>query len=189
MRLKNEWFFILFLCIIGHLKDGSYEMNRPIVVMETTQGTIEIVLMPDVAPKTCENFLGLIKNKYYEGVTFHRVIENFMIQTGDPTATGAGGKSLWGAPFEDEFKGEVIFDKPGILAMANRGPNTNTSQFFITTVQTPWLNHLHTIFGKVVKGMDVVKKIEKVKTGSNDRPVETQKIIKIYLKEEAAKKE
>ncbi|MBI5415641.1 MAG: peptidylprolyl isomerase [Candidatus Omnitrophica bacterium] len=153
-----------------------------IVVFETSQGNIELELWPAVAPKTCENMIGLVKKGYYDGTVFHRVIKGFMLQGGDPTATGRGGESLWGGKFEDEFSKSVSFDKPGLLAMANAGPNTNGSQFFITTVPTPWLNGHHTIFGKVVSGYDVVQKIEAVKTGSGDRPVEDQKILRAYIK-------
>lgn len=159
------------------------KMENPIVVFETTQGVIEFELMPDVAPKACENFATHVKNGYYDGIIFHRIIRRFMIQGGDPTGTGRGGQSIWGKPFEDEFKPNVVFDKPGLLAMANAGPKTNGSQFFITTVPTPHLNGYHTIFGKVVSGMDVVTKLEGVKTGAMDRPVEEQKIIKAYVKE------
>ena len=131
---------------------------QPIVVFETNLGNVEIKLFTDVAPKTCENFLGLIQKKYYDGLIFHRVIKNFMIQGGDPTGTGAGGESIWGKMFNDECVVKVKFDHPGLLAMANRGPNTNGSQFFITTAATPWLNMKHTIFGEVVTGYDIVKK-------------------------------
>ncbi|MFH1395014.1 MAG: peptidylprolyl isomerase [Candidatus Omnitrophota bacterium] len=153
------------------------------VVLETNQGLIEIKLMPDVAPKACENFAGLIENDYYDGVTFHRVIKNFMVQSGDPTGTGRGGSSLWGVPFEDEVSETVTFDKPGILAMANAGPRTNGSQFFITTAPAPWLNMKHTIFGEVVSGYDVVQKIENSETGAMDKPVDEQKIIKAFIKQ------
>jgi peptidylprolyl isomerase len=156
--------------------------ENSIVVMETTQGPIEIKLRPDVAPKACENFVRLAEKSYYNGVIFHRVIRAFMIQGGDPTGTGRGGESVWGSTFEDEFSSKVTFDRPGLLAMANRGPNTNGSQFFITTAPTPWLNAKHTIFGEVVKGLDVVKKLENVATGAGDKPVEKQEILKIYLK-------
>jgi peptidylprolyl isomerase len=105
-----------------------------------------------------------------------------MIQGGDPTGTGTAGESIWGTEFEDEVRPDVEFDKPGILAMANHGPNTNGSQFFITTAPTPWLNMKHTIFGEVVAGYDVVKKIEGVETDGSDKPVKQQKIIKAYLK-------
>jgi len=153
-------------------------------VLETNQGDIEIELMPDVAPKTCENFTGLIKKGYYDGVIFHRVIKDFMLQGGDPTGTGRGGESLWGGKFEDECDPSVKFDSEGILAMANAGPGTNGSQFFITTAKTPWLHMNHTIFGKVTSGMDVVKKIENVPTDAGDKPKQDQKIIKASVKED-----
>ncbi len=159
----------------------SAKAQDTVVVLETNQGKIEIKLMPDVAPKACENFLKLVEKGYYDGLIFHRVIKKFMIQGGDPTGTGMGGESVWGSPFEDEVKESVVFDKPGILAMANAGPNTNGSQFFITTVPTPWLNMRHTIFGEVVKGMDVVQKIEKTDTDGQDKPRSAQKIVKAYV--------
>ncbi|MFA5271827.1 MAG: peptidylprolyl isomerase, partial [Candidatus Omnitrophota bacterium] len=111
-----------------------------IVVLETNKGKIEIKLMPDIAPKACENFIKLVEKGYYDGIIFHRVIKNFMIQGGDPTGTGRGGNSVWGKPFEDEVSSSVAFNKPGLLAMANAGSSTNGSQFFITTIPTPWLN-------------------------------------------------
>ena len=150
---------------------------------ETTQGTIEFKLFDAIAPKACENFRTHVKNGFYDGVVFHRIIEQFMIQGGDPTGTGRGGESIWGRPFEDECKPEVKFDRAGILAMANAGPGTNGSQFFITTVPTPWLHMKHTIFGEVVEGDDVVKKLEAVKKGPGDRPVEEQKIVSAAIVE------
>ncbi|MCB1082765.1 MAG: peptidylprolyl isomerase, partial [Simkania sp.] len=101
---------------------------KPVIVMETTEGTIEITLNPEVAPKACENMIELAKKQYYDGTKFHRVIPNFMIQGGDPQGTGRGGASIWGDNFKDEFKSDVKFNRPGLLAMANRGPNTNGSQ-------------------------------------------------------------
>lgn len=157
--------------------------HATVVVLETTLGKIEVTLRPDVAPKTCENFVGLVKKDYYNGITFHRIIQNFMIQGGDPTGTGAGGHSFWGGPFVDEFKPNVQFDRAGVLAMANRGPNTNTSQFFITTATTPWLNQKHTIFGQVTSGYEIVQKIEKVQVDANSRPLQPVKILKAYIKE------
>ena len=157
-------------------------MQESMVVFETNQGNIEFKLMPDVAPKTCENFVGLTEKGYYDGLVFHRVIKGFMLQGGDPTGTGRGGNSLWGSPFEDEVAGNVTFNKKGILAMANSGPNSNGSQFFITTANTPWLNMNHTIFGEVVSGYDVVEKIENTTTGPQDKPIEEQIIIKAYVK-------
>jgi len=152
------------------------------VVLKTNRGDIEIRPMTDVAPRACENFTSLIKQGYYDGVIFHRVIKNFMIQGGDPTGTGRGGASIWGEPFKDEVFPDVVFDRPGLLAMANAGPNTNNSQFFITTVPTPWLNMHHTIFGEVISGFEVVKEIEGVAADSRDRPLAEQKIIRAYIK-------
>jgi len=144
--------------------------------LKTNQGTLKIKLFPEQAPKTVENFTGLMAKSYYDGIIFHRVISNFMIQGGDPTGTGRGGESLWGKPFADECTPDLRFDKPGILAMANAGPNTNGSQFFITTAPAPWLDGKHTIFGEVVEGYEVVEAIEKTATGPDDRPLEKQVI-------------
>ncbi|HIP11870.1 MAG TPA: peptidylprolyl isomerase [Arcobacter sp.] len=157
---------------------------NPTAVLETTQGNIELELRSDFAPKTVENFVGLIKKGYYDGIIFHRIIKDFMIQSGDPTGTGRGGKSLWGGKFKDEFNSKAQFNKPGVLAMANAGANTNGSQFFITTVETRWLNGKHTIFGYVKNKASymVVKKLENVRVGRASKPVETQKIIKAYIK-------
>jgi peptidylprolyl isomerase len=173
---------LFFVMVLTNFYGGAFAMDEKIVVLETNQGNIEIKLMPDVAPKTCENFVKLVEKGYYDGLIFHRVIKGFMIQGGDPTGTGSGGQSIWGKPFADEFDNKVKFDSPGILAMANSGPNTNGSQFFITTADTSWLNMHHTIFGKVVSGYDVVEKIERTKTGYGDKPASEQKIIKAYMK-------
>lgn len=185
MKKIGRVLFLIF-ALFSNLsaKEQNVAQEDPIVYLETTQGIIELKLFPSIAPKACENFLTLVKNHYYDGIIFHRVIKDFMIQTGDPTGTGTGGKSMWGKPFKDEFRADVAFDKPGILAMANAGPNTNGSQFFITTAKTPWLNMHHTIFGEVIKGYDVVQKIEKVKTDYNNKPEQVQKIIKAYVKED-----
>jgi cyclophilin family peptidyl-prolyl cis-trans isomerase len=145
--------------------------QKQIAVIKTNMGTFEIELFGDKAPKTVENFTGLAEKGYYDGIIFHRVIDNFMIQGGDPTGTGRGGESLWGGKFEDEVKTGLRHDVPGVLSMANAGPNTNGSQFFITLVATPWLDGKHTVFGKVVNGMDVVQAIGKTQTGPGDRPV------------------
>ena len=153
-----------------------------IVVLETTQGTIELQLYPDNAPKTCENFIGLVEKGYYDGIIFHRIIKNFMIQGGDPTGTGRGGESLWGGKFEDEVTPDLKFDRKGLLAMANAGPGTNGSQFFITTKQTPWLNMKHTIFGEVISDYSVIEALNNIQTATGDRPVEQQEIIKAYIK-------
>ena len=147
------------------------------VTLKTNQGDIKLKLFPEIAPKACENFVKLAEKGYYDGIIFHRVIKDFMIQGGDPTGSGCGGESIWGTPFEDECNLKVAFDKPGLLAMANAGPGTNGSQFFITTVETPWLHMHHTIFGEVAEGYDVVKKIENSPTGFMDKPVKEQKIL------------
>jgi len=158
--------------------------DKPIVVIKTTQGPIKIELNSIVAPLACENFIGLAAKKYYDGQIFHRVIKGFMIQGGDPTGTGRGGESIWGKPFKDELPPHITFDKPGLLAMANAGPNTNGSQFFITTAKTPWLSGKHTIFGRVIEGYDVVTKIENAAVGHGDKPIEEQKIISITVESE-----
>jgi len=172
----------IFLCSCANAQD-PFSNQSTTVVLETNQGDIEIKLFADVAPKTCENFVGLIQKGYYDGLIFHRVIKNFMLQGGDPTGTGRGGKSLWGGKFEDEIDSSVKFDRPGLLAMANSGPNTNGSQFFITVAATSWLNGNHTIFGEVTSGYDVVEQIENTKTAAGDRPVEEQRIVRAYIKE------
>jgi len=179
--MKKFLFIISFIFCLTYF-GGSLMAEEKIVILETNQGNIEIKLHPEIAPKTCENFIGLVEKGYYDGIIFHRVIKSFMIQGGDPTGTGRGGESLWGKPFEDECSQAMTFDKKGILAMANAGPGTNGSQFFITTIPTPWLNMHHTIFGEVVDGYDVVEKIENVAVGAGDKPLEEQKIIKAYSK-------
>jgi cyclophilin family peptidyl-prolyl cis-trans isomerase len=151
-------------------------------VMHTNHGDITLRFFPNQAPLAVANFKGLAAKGYYDGVTFHRVINNFMLQGGDPTGTGRGGQSLWGGKFEDEFDASLTFSKAGILAMANAGPATNGSQFFITEVPTPHLNNKHTIFGEVADGMDVVLKISDLPTGAGDKPVDAVVIESIELK-------
>ncbi|MGB0335200.1 MAG: peptidylprolyl isomerase [Opitutales bacterium] len=153
------------------------------IVLQTTQGDVTIELMPSVAPLAVANFVGHIENGYYDGLTFHRIIKDFMIQGGDPVGNGTGGESIWGKNFPDEFSPDVRFDTEGLLAMANSGPMTNGSQFFITTSTPEWLNDKHTIFGKVVEGYENVEKLEGVETGAQDVPVEAQAIIKAYVVE------
>ena len=173
--------------------------KNPLVTVHTNLGDFTLELFLEVAPKTVENFVTHAKNGYYNGVIFHRVIEDFMIQGGDPTGTGMGGESIYGRTFEDEFSREA-FNLYGTLSMANAGPNTNGSQFFIVTAKqvpaqmlkqlkdggwpeeiveeyakvggTPWLDHRHTVFGRVVEGMDVVLKIEGVERNAQGRPLE-----------------
>ena len=180
-------FFLLITIFFTALSLSAFDKPSHIV-LKTNKGDIDLQLFWDVAPKACENFTALVRKGYYDGTIFHRVIKNFMIQGGDPTATGMGGESIWGKPFEDEFKPNVIFDKPGLLAMANRGKNTNGSQFFITTVPAMWLNGGYTIFGKVIKGFNTVLRINGIKTGQYDRPIEKVVIKKAYILEEMTDK-
>ncbi|GFR48933.1 hypothetical protein Agub_g10939, partial [Astrephomene gubernaculifera] len=147
--------------------------------LHTTRGDITLRLFPDECPRTVENFTTHARNGYYDGVLFHRIIKGFMIQTGDPLGDGTGGESIWGGEFEDEFHKALRHDRPGILSMANAGPGTNGSQFFITTVPTPWLDNKHTVFGRVVRGMDVVTGIERVRCNKDDKPLEDIKILSI----------
>lgn len=155
--------------------------KRTRLVLITTKGEMVCELFDEKAPKTCENFLGLAKKGYYNNTHFHRVIPGFMCQAGDPTGSGRGGDSLWGGTFKDEFHDSLQFSKKGLLAMANRGPNTNTSQFFITTAKTPWLNHKHTIFGRVLQGFSTLEAIEKCGSRSGS-PSEKVIIKEIRLK-------
>lgn len=151
----------------------TLEENEILVAkINTTMGDIEIELFADKAPKTVENFVGLATKGYYNGVIFHRIINDFMIQGGDPTGTGTGGQSFFGKAFEDEFHSDLKHSGPGILSMANAGPNTNGSQFFITLVPTPWLDGKHSIFGNVINGLDLVKEMGVVATSKPfDKPL------------------
>ena len=171
--------------------------NEALVTMNTSMGPIKIKLFPELAPKTVENFLTHAENGYYDGLIFHRVIQDFMIQGGDPTGTGMGGESIYGAEFEDEFSMN-LFNLRGALSMANAGPNTNGSQFFIVqaaeppaTAQqmidggwpkeiaeayaemggTPHLDQKHTVFGQVIEGLEIVDQMAAVETGAQDKPV------------------
>jgi peptidylprolyl isomerase domain and WD repeat-containing protein 1 len=148
--------------------------------IHTTMGDIHIRMFPQHAPKAVENFTVHSKNNYYNNIIFHRVIRKFMIQAGDPLGDGTGGDSIWGKEFEDEFTPELSHDKPYVVSMANAGPGTNASQFFITTEKAPWLDGKHTIFGRVVRGMDVVHLIENVKVWK-EKPVEDVKIVNISI--------
>lgn len=151
------------------------------VVMRTSLGDIFLELFPDKTPLTVENFCELAKSGYYDNVIFHRVIKNFMIQTGDPKGDGTGGESVWGGTFNDEFHPDLRHSEPFLLSMANAGPNTNGSQFFITTVKCPWLNDKHTIFGRVTRGQDVVRSIEVAETTSSDRPKKDIRILQMEV--------
>lgn len=183
-----------------------------LATIKTTMGDIKVILFPDAAPKAVENFTTHAKNGYYNGIIFHRVIPDFMIQGGDPLGRGTGGKSIWGRSFEDEFSPEY-HNLRGALSMANAGPNTNGSQFFIVQADsvdgrfipqmerlpemfthdsvedykavggTPWLDFRHTVFGQTVEGMDVVDAIAAVERDSSDKPLEDVSIISIDIEE------
>ena len=185
MKKLMALFFVLILfisCMNGNSNNQTpqQEQEKPVMndstvvaVVKTNMGTIEIELFEKQTPRTVGNFVGLAEKGYYDSVIFHRVIDNFMIQGGDPTGTGRGGESIYGAKFEDEIVPSLKHDVPGILSMANAGPNTNGSQFFITLVATPWLDGKHTVFGKVIAGMDVVSAIGKVQTSKpGDKPLQ-----------------
>lgn len=155
-------------------------MSNPQVILTTNFWDITLELFPEYAPKTVENFIGLIKKWYYDGVVFHRIIRDFMIQWGDPTGTGRGGESIWGRPFEDEFTFDLSH-KRGVISMANAGRNTNGSQFFIVTTEKEYIKQLdrkHTIFGQVISGLEAVDAIENLPTDNNDRPKSEAKIEK-----------
>lgn len=144
-------------------------MANPTVTIETNHGTITAEMFSDLAPKTAGNFIELAKKGYYDGIIFHRVIEGFMLQGGDPTGTGTGGP---GYTIADEFGEGLAHTEAGIFSMANAGPNSGGSQFFITLAPTGWLDGKHAIFGKVTDGMDVVNTIGQIQTGMGDRPVD-----------------
>jgi peptidyl-prolyl cis-trans isomerase-like 1 len=156
----------------------------PDIQLETTLGTITIELYTTHAPKTTENFRQLAQRGYYDGTPFHRVIRDFMVQGGDPTGTGRGGESCWGGTFADEIDPSLKHSGAGILSMANSGPNTNGSQFFITLAPTPWLDGKHAIFGRVKKGMKVVRALGAVRTGLEDKPVEKVEILNATVAKE-----
>ncbi len=160
---------------------GKEKVANRIAVFETNKGTFEIELFEDKTPITTKNFIDLAQKGFYDGVIFHRVIDGFMIQGGDPEGTGMGGP---GYTIEDEFLPELTFDGEGIMAMANTGrPHTGGSQFFITLAKTDWLNGKHTIFGKVVQGMEVVREIGHSKTDFSDRPVQEVVMEKVTIKD------
>ncbi len=195
---------------MAYLQLETVKSGDTVAIMHTTMGDIKIKLFKDKTPKTFENFTTHAKNGYYNGLIFHRVIKDFMIQGGDPQGTGIGGESIWGRSFEDEFTPE-LHNLRGALSMANAGPNTNGSQFFIVQANTvpsnmldqmedlpeafppecakaysemggtPWLDYRHTVFGQVYEGMDVVDAIANVKVGANDKPVVAVEIENIEI--------
>jgi cyclophilin family peptidyl-prolyl cis-trans isomerase len=188
-KLTSLIFMIILFVGISSVKIQSQQQEKTtmkdstvVAVIKTNVGTIEIELFEKQTPRTVGNFVGLANKGYYNGVIFHRVIENFMIQGGDPTGTGRGGESFYVKKFEDEIVASLKHDVPGILSMANAGPNTNGSQFFITLVPTSWLDGKHTVFGKVIGGMDVVQAIGKVATSKpDDKPLKNVVMEKVTI--------
>ena len=165
---KMSVFFIALICLSIAGASMVFAAERPIAAFDTSMGLFKVELFTDLAPMTAQNFIDLSKKGFYNNVIFHRVIDEFMIQGGDPSGTGRGGP---GYVIPDEFGPGLIHDKPGILSMANAGPDTGGSQFFITLVPTPWLDGRHAIFGAVVEGMDIVRAIGSTKTSPGDKPV------------------
>lgn len=187
---------------------NANEQSKPMAIIKTNYGDIQLVLFPKEAPQTVENFTELAEVGYYDNTSFHRVIKDFMIQGGDPTATGAGGESIWNRPFDDEFS-KYLYNIRGALSMANSGPNTNGSQFFIVQNNNlpdnlvelmkkakfpqeiideyvkcggaPWLDFRHTVFGQVVKGMEIVDEIADAKVDDNDKPLQEVTVNKIEI--------
>lgn len=186
MCLTQALVFMTTACAAGSFWDfkkdeGESKVANRIAVFDTNMGEFEIELFEDKTPITTKNFIDLAQEGFYDGVIFHRIIDGFMIQGGDPTGTGMGGP---GYTIEDEFTPELTHESEGILSMANTGrPHTGGSQFFITLAATPWLDGHHTVFGKVIKGMEVVREIGHVKTGPQDRPVHDVVINKITIKD------
>ena len=185
--MKNNSKVLLIIVVIvasGYFifdQNGNSEeetLNR-VAVIETNMGTMEIELFEDKAPRTVSNFVDLIEKGFYDGVIFHRIISGFMIQGGDPTGTGMGGP---GYEIDDEFHPDLKHDSKGILSMANAGPNTGGSQFFITLAPQPHLDNRHAVFGKVIVGEDVLEKIGVVATGAGDKPINEVKMISVTIK-------
>jgi cyclophilin family peptidyl-prolyl cis-trans isomerase len=168
LEKKGSWTKVSLTGWVRADKIKEVKSILPKVRIKTSLGEIVLELFSDRVPNTCENFIKLVSKGFYNGVIFHRVIPNFMIQGGDPTGTGAGGP---GYTFADEFHPQLRHTKPGILSMANAGPNTNGSQFFITVAPTPWLDNKHSIFGEVIEGMDVVNKIANTERDARDKPL------------------
>lgn len=185
--MNNKVIVVLFVILIVAISIAVAMGGKPkmpdklYAVLETNKGNITCILYTKQTPKTVENLITLNKKGFYDGTIFHRVIPNFMIQGGDPDGTGMGGP---GYQFEDEFVDELGFDRVGRLAMANSGPGTNGSQFFITVAPTTWLNGKHTIFGQVIEGQDIVDAISNVDRDGRDKPTDDVILKKITIKEE-----
>jgi peptidyl-prolyl cis-trans isomerase A (cyclophilin A) len=192
MKVFMSYFLLTLLVLAGGLfisrsaQAQDKQTARPVAVFNTNHGVFKVELFTDLAPKTTQNFIGLAEKKFYDGTIFHRIIDNFMIQGGDPDGVGSGGP---GYTIPDEFGPGLKHDSVGILSMANAGPNTGGSQFFVTLAATPWLDGKHAIFGKVIEGLDVVKTIGSTKTGRSDRPVNDVKIETLVIEKPGAETE
>lgn len=162
---------------------ASAEGGAPEVTLETSMGSFTVELYYKHAPRTCRNFIELSRRGYYDNVKFHRIIKDFIVQGGDPTGTGRGGESIYGPKFEDEIRQELKHTGAGILSMANSGPNTNSSQFFITLAPCPSLDGKHAIFGRISQGMEIIKRLGSVQTDNNDRPIHDVKILRTSVKD------
>jgi cyclophilin family peptidyl-prolyl cis-trans isomerase len=192
---------ILFAALMGVGLPASGQDKKPVpppkpkerAVIETSMGTIDVDLYREDAPKTVDNFVRLAEKKYFDGLLFHRVARGFVIQGGDPLGNGSGGQSIYGKPFEDELNPSTPSYKQGyvkgVLAMANRGPNTNTSQFFIVLSDAPWLPKNYTIFGKVVRGMDVAEQIGQVEIIPQLGPNDGKPKVEVVMKKVTIKKD
>lgn len=176
---KYLWFILALILISGCVNQGGEKMGKTIAVFETNKGNFEIELFTEKAPITTKNFIDLTNKGFYNELIFHRVIKGFMIQGGDPNGDGTGDP---GYKIKDEFHPDLKHDSEGILSMANSGPDTGGSQFFITLAPTDWLDGKHAVFGKVTTGIDVVEAIGKVETGAQDKPVEDVVVNKITIK-------
>ncbi|MBT3691308.1 peptidylprolyl isomerase [Candidatus Woesearchaeota archaeon] len=177
--MKRACLSIVFIALLSGLifLTGCTNMET-IVNFETSEGNFKVKLYTEKAPVTTNNFKKLVNDGFYDGLVFHRVISGFMIQGGDPNGDGTGGP---GYDIKDEFHSDLTHSKKGILSMANSGPDTGGSQFFITLAATPWLDGHHSVFGEVIEGMEVIDKIGKVQTGSMDRPVESVVMEKVFI--------
>ncbi|MDP3917239.1 MAG: peptidylprolyl isomerase [Nanoarchaeota archaeon] len=174
---------ILIFAVLLLISGCENKMERTEIRLETTEGTMDFVLYDDLVPETAGNFKKLVSEGFYDGVRFHRVIKDFMVQSGDPLSKDESKKAMWGTggpgyAIKDEFVAELRHNKNGLLSMANSGPNTGGSQFFITLVQTPWLDDKHAIFGELTSGEDVLEKIGNAKTEPGDKPTKDIVIIK-----------
>ena len=179
--MKWVWSMLSVVAAVGIMGGcNAAQMKQPRAMIETPKGQIVIELYADQAPKTVANFVKLAKEGFYNGIIVHRVIPGFMVQTGDPTGTGRGGP---GYTFADEIVPALRHDGPGVVSMANAGPNTNGSQFFITLAATPWLDGKHTVFGRVIEGQQVVDQIVAVPRDANDKPLQPVAMERVTIQE------